>query len=160
MLPVWAHQRGIDYGDGNFYPTKDKPLPDAVSSATPNAGNFIWEWRSQKVLKPGTYHYYIGINKSFNDNEYHDYSWYRGQPSVVWRGDLQIGDHSLETKAKIIGHGHVAGDDGMINPDLSTLTTALKLIEEARVVYVPEWSEKSSHIEGPAIGKEGGLVLP
>ena len=32
VLPVWAHQRGIDYGGGNFYPSKDKPLVDSISS--------------------------------------------------------------------------------------------------------------------------------
>ena len=41
-LPVWAHARGVDYGDGNFYPPKDKPLPDAITSATPKAGEFVW----------------------------------------------------------------------------------------------------------------------
>jgi hypothetical protein len=36
-----------------------------------------------------------------------------------------------------MGHGHVAGIDGKINPDLSTLTTAIKLIEKAAVIYKP-----------------------
>lgn len=137
VLPVWARQRGIDYGGGNFYPTKDKPLIDAITSATPKAGEFVWHWQPEKTLKPGKYHYYIEVNKSFDDNEYHDYSWYRGQPSVIWQGDLLIGDQVSEGKAKIIGHGHVAGTDGSINPDLSTLTTALKLIEKAEAIYKP-----------------------
>jgi hypothetical protein len=41
ILPVWVHQRGIDYGGGNFYPSKDRPLVDAISSATPKAGEFV-----------------------------------------------------------------------------------------------------------------------
>ena len=137
VLPVWAYHRGVDYGGGNFYPTKDRPLADAITSATPKAGEFIWRWRPEKNIRPGKYYYYIEVNKSFDDNEYHDYSWYRGQPSVIWRGDLLVGDHASEGEAKIIGHGHVAGTDGKINLDLSTLTTALRLIEKAKAIYRP-----------------------
>ena len=137
VLPVWAHQRGIDDGGGNYYPSKAKPLVDAVSSATPKAGQFVWNWQPPRTLKPGRYDYYIEVNKSFDKNEYHDYSWYRGQPSVIWRGRIQIGNQASQSKAEIIGHGHVAGSDGRIDPDLSTLTTALDLIREAEVIYRP-----------------------
>lgn len=136
-LPVWAYGRGVDYGDGNFYPPEDKPLPDAVTSATPKAGEFVWTWRPRKRLEPGKYFYYVEVNKSFDKNEQHRYSWYRGQPSVVWQGVLQVGDDISEGSAVIIGHGHVAGDDGKIDPDLSTLTTALRLIERVGAVYHP-----------------------
>ena len=136
-LPVWAYSRGIDYGNGNFYPSKDMPLADAISSATPKAGEFVWNWSPKKILKQGKYFYYVEINKSFDENEHHHYSWYRGQPSVVWRGTLMFGDKSYESKAQIIGHGHVCGENGQINPDLSTLTTALKLIENVTAIYQP-----------------------
>jgi len=59
ILPVWAHSRGIDYGNGNFYPTYDKPLPDAISSATPRAGEYKWIWNPKDVLKQGRYFYYV-----------------------------------------------------------------------------------------------------
>jgi hypothetical protein len=137
VLPVWAHQRGTDEGGGNYYPPKAKPLVDAVSSATPKAGQFVWSWQPDRTLEPGCYDYYIEVNKSFDPNEYHHYSWYRGQPSVVWRGRLQIGDRISQSKAEIIGHGHVAGADGRIDGDLSTLTTALGLIREAEAFYRP-----------------------
>jgi len=137
VLPVWAFSRGIDYGGGNFYPPKEKPLPDAITSATPKAGEFVWVWKPKKPLKPSRYFYYIEVNKSFDKNKHHKYSWYRGQPSVVWRGNLLVGDKISESQAKIIGHGHVAGGDGKINPDLSTLTTSLKLIESVKTVYHP-----------------------
>jgi len=136
-LPVWAHSRGVDYGGGNFYPTKDKPLPDAVTSATPKAGEFAWTWRPEKTLRLGQYVYYVEVNKSFDKNDHHDYSWYRGQPSVVWRGSLEVGDETSSSQAKIIGHGHVAGADGKIDSDLSTITTARSLIEGVKAVYDP-----------------------
>jgi hypothetical protein len=136
-LPVWAHRRGVDYGGGNFYPPKDKPLPDAVTSATPKAGEFVWTWKPEKGLKPGSYFYYVEVNKSFDKNDHHDYSWYRGQPSVVWRGTLEVGPETSKSQAEIIGHGHVAGADGEIHSDLSTITTALSLIESVEAVYRP-----------------------
>jgi hypothetical protein len=137
VLPVWAHHKGVDYGGGNFYPPRENPLPDAVTSATPKAGEFVRIWKPEKPLKPGKYSYYIEVNKSFDKNEHHDYSWYRGQPSVVWRGTLMVGDQVSRDRAEIMGHGHVAGADGKITPDLSTLTTSLKLIEEVEATYSP-----------------------
>ena len=136
-LPVWAHWRGFDYGGGNFYPSKDRPLPDAITSATPKKGEFVWTWRPPKRLEPGRYFYYIEVNKSFDKNEHHKYSWYRGQPSVVWQGVLQVGQEVSQGSAVIVGHGDVAGADGMIQPDVSTLTTSLRLIESVEVVYRP-----------------------
>jgi len=136
-LPVWAYSRGVDYGNGNFYPPKNKPLPDAITSATPKAEELVWEWKPKKALKPSKYFYYIEVNKSFDKNEHHNYSWYRGQPSVVWRGSIQVGNQISKSEAKIIGHGHVAGEYGKINPDLSTLTTSLRLIEKVEAVYYP-----------------------
>lgn len=137
VLPVWAYYRGVDYGGGNYYPPKDTPLVDAISSATPKAGEFVWRWRSEKALKPGKYAYYIEVNKSRDDNKQHNHSWYRGQPSVVWKGDLMIGDQVSTSEARIVGHGHEAGADGNIFPDLSSLTTALELIKSVGVSYTP-----------------------
>ena len=140
-LPVWAHRRGVDYGGGNFYPEKeppkDKALPDAVTSATPGSGEFKWTWNPEKVLAPGRYHFYIEVNKSFDDNDAHDYSWYRGQPSVIWQGTLVVGDALSTAKAKIIGHGDPAGANGNITSDVSTLTTALELVARAEGNYYP-----------------------
>lgn len=136
-LPVWAYQRGKDYGGGNFYPPKDRALPDTITSATPKAGEFTWNWRPEKNILPGKYRYYVEVNKSFDKNKDHDYSWYRGQPSVIWQGEILVRDKMSENNAKIIGHGHIAGANGKINPDLSTLTTALQLIEKVEAVYRP-----------------------
>ncbi len=136
-LPVWAHARGVDYGDGNFYPPKSHPLPDAITSATPKAGEFVWTWRPKERLEPGRYRFFVEVNKSFDKNEKHRYSWYRGQPSVIWQGTLEIGDRISKGSAVIIGHGEAAGADGRVDPDVSTLTTALGLIASVEAVYRP-----------------------
>jgi hypothetical protein len=137
VLPVWAHSRGIDYGRGNFYPPKDKPLPDALTSATPKGGVFIWMWKPEKSLPEGKYFFYVEVNRSFDKNDHHNYSWYRGQPSVVWQGSLVVGTQISQGEAQIVGHGHPAGVDGRIERDLSTLTTALNLIKRMEAVYRP-----------------------
>ena len=136
-LPVWAFSRGNDYGNGNFYPSKDHPLPDAITSATPKAGEFVWHWKPKIVLNHGRYFYYVEINKSFDKNDHNDYSWYRGQPSVVWRGSILVGDKKNESEAEIIGHGHIAGENGKVYTDLSSLTTALTLVEKVTAFYQP-----------------------
>ncbi|MFH1852768.1 MAG: hypothetical protein ABIA75_10515 [Candidatus Neomarinimicrobiota bacterium] len=136
-LPVWAYHRGIDYGNGNFNPPKDRPLPDAVSGATPRAGEFTWSYRPETALPYGKYYYFVEVNKSFDNNDQHNYSWYRGQPSVIWRGELILGEQSSVTAAAIIGHGHPAGADGSINPDIATLTSALDLIHAVNVTIIP-----------------------
>ena len=135
VLPVWAYRRGKPDERGNPYPDKDHPLPDTVTAASPKAGEMVRHWAPLYPLAPGVYHFYIEVNASFDDNEYHDYSWYRGQPSVVWKGDIAVGGKQAAGAAKPLGHGDPAGADGRINPDLSTLSTALTLVKKATAVF-------------------------
>lgn len=136
-LPVWANRRGRDH-EGNPYPTRNRPLPDAVSSASPRAGRTVYHWRPEKPLPKGRYDFFVEVNESFDQNDYHDYSWYRGQPSVVWKGSLTVDGQNAEAEARIVGHGHPAGQDGSIDPDTSTLTSALELIDGVRAEYKPD----------------------
>lgn len=39
-LPVWAHTRNVRYGD-SYYPSKNEPLPDAITGATVKSNRFI-----------------------------------------------------------------------------------------------------------------------
>ena len=138
VLPVWAHRRGVDYGDGNYYPSREQPLPDAVTSATPKAGWFEWTHQGLYPLQPGVYYFYIEVNESFDSNETENYSWYRGQPSVVWRGRIEVGPRASGGRAELIGHGSPDGSDGLVREDVSRLTTALELIKEGVAEYHPE----------------------
>ncbi len=38
-LPYWSHRRGVVYPDGLYMPTRENPLTDAVTAASPE-GNF------------------------------------------------------------------------------------------------------------------------
>jgi len=137
VLPVWAYARGVDYGNGNPYPPKNRSLPDAITSATPKAGEFIRTWKPEKPLSPGTYFYFVEINKSFDQNKHHDYSHYRGQPSVVWKGSLTVGKNASKSNGVIVGHGSANGENGRIDSDMSTITTAQKDIKKIEVVFHP-----------------------
>ncbi|MBN2380906.1 hypothetical protein JXM67_14000 [candidate division WOR-3 bacterium] len=62
------------------------------------------------------------------------YPGFFGQPSVVYRGRIAPGE---EVTLEPIGHGHPSGDNGLVYPDLSGLSTALSIIESIRVVSSP-----------------------
>ncbi|MDH5358983.1 MAG: hypothetical protein OEX03_00405 [Gammaproteobacteria bacterium] len=49
-----------------------------------------------------------------------------------------VGSAVFTNSAKIIGHGEVAGRNGSINPELSTLSTALTLIDKAGLSIFPD----------------------
>ncbi len=135
VLPVWAYTRSVDYGGGNPYPPKNRPLPDAITSATPKAGEFIRSWKPERPLAPGKYFYFVEINKSFDQNKHHDYSHYRGQPSVVWKGRLTVGKDESKSEAVIMGHGSPNGENGRIDSNMSTITTAQKDIKKIKAVF-------------------------
>jgi hypothetical protein len=150
-LPVWAHRRGVvdtTYGTGNFYPpASTKPsYPsdlDAVSKATPGPVVQRKTWRLTG-LPCGTYRCRIEANMSFDFNSYHNYSFYRGQPSVVWSVTVRAGDSpdsALVTDYE--GYGSPDGSDGLVRPPDSTITTASGLLADMggarfKAVYKPD----------------------
>ena len=101
-LPVWGHARGVVAEDGVFLPTRDEPLPDAETGATPRGG-FSRTFELPLALPPGTYHVYAEINQSLDydetwaadlpedDPHYSGGDYGSGQPSVVWRATIEVG---------------------------------------------------------------------
>jgi len=66
-LPIWSHKRGKVYEDGNYAPTFENPLPDAISGATPLAHfnlNTSVDYSETFITK-------FEINVAFDDNEYY-----------------------------------------------------------------------------------------
>jgi hypothetical protein len=138
-LPVWAHSRGVDSGDGHFMPTKENPVPDAYTSATPLADFAVYS-RSDKPLK-GKYKVFFEINQSWDWNDY----WTNGkfpddpeyktssQPSVVYAAEIDLDNPQEIYVMKPVGHGHYSGKDGRIYSDLETITTALEIVESVTV---------------------------
>lgn len=136
-LPIWSHKRGVAYSDGGYVPTRKNPLPDAITGAT-LTNNFqlmtsVTERTSFKVK--------IEINVAFDDNEYysefdfpedkifHSGTGQLGQPSIVFNTFIDMLDGKDYYLMDLIGHGHHSGQNGTIDPDLSTLTTAQQIVE-------------------------------
>ncbi|MDZ7262610.1 MAG: T9SS type A sorting domain-containing protein, partial [candidate division KSB1 bacterium] len=107
-------------------------------------------------LPYGKYHCWIEANQSFDFNQYHNYSWYRGQPSVVWNVSVMVGDSADSSMVlDYQGYGSPNGSDGNIRPPDSTITTAANLLVNLggyrfKVVYSPTAVGVGDHLESPS----------
>jgi hypothetical protein len=136
-LPYYAHKLGIRTLDGLYLPTPENPVPDAVTGATPT-GNFIVnatteiKLRHFKVLleinQPWDFNDSWTNNLFPNDDEYKT----SGQPAVVYAATINT-DSLTTVELKPIGHSSYNGQDGKLVNDLSSLTTALNIVEKATV---------------------------
>ena len=136
-LPVWSRKRGVVYSDGSYVPSREEPLPDAISGAT-ITDSFIL---STSTSPKSRFTLRIEINVAFDDNEYyseydfpddevfHNGTGQLGQPSIVFESKIDMNDGRDYYLMELIGHGHHSAQTGDIDPDLSTLTTALELVE-------------------------------
>lgn len=139
-LPVWAHKRGIQSAEGHFMPTQENPVPDAFTSATPVADFAIYGKADKKIS--GKVKVFFEINQSWDWNSYWINSKYpddedyktSSQPSVVYTAIVDFDKPGNIVSLKALGHGHYSGKNGEINPDLSTLSTALEIVEKVSVL--------------------------
>jgi hypothetical protein len=149
-FPIWAHKRNVidtTYGMDNLYPPSEShpsyPADmDAVSGATPSGVQT--KTLELSDLEYGQYRCRIEVNKSFDNNDYHDYSYYRGQPSLVWNATINVDDYPDSNMVlDYTGYGSPDGSDGDISAPDSTITTAENLLSEMegckfKVVYTPD----------------------
>ena len=136
-LPVWSHSRGVMYSDGMYAPTRDKPLPDAITGATIQ-DNFHLISSIQNV---DSFRLRLELNVAFDDNEYyseydypddavfHNGTGQLGQPSIVFSAEIDANSEKKYYLMDLIGHGHHSGMSGRIFKDLSKLTTAKDIVE-------------------------------
>jgi hypothetical protein len=138
-LPVWSHAIGIQHG---ATPLLDRHVaaPDTVSGASPTDNVYI---QGRAHSGGGRFAVLLELNSSFDYNDYyrpesfHDEIAYSeggnpAQPSVVYRAWVEPGTTRF-TLMEPIGHGHHAGADGRIDPDLSHVTTALQIVDRVVV---------------------------
>ena len=139
-LPYWSHKRGMMASDGLYMPDPENPVPDAYTGATPS-GDFIL----QTLLDndpPEYFDLYLEINQPWDWNDYWTNNKFPGneeyktssQPSVVYQVRIDNNPEAMEYQMKAIGHGHYAGEDGSLNTDLTTLSTALEIAEKISVL--------------------------
>jgi hypothetical protein len=148
---IWVHKRNVmdtTYGMDNLYPPAESypsypPDIDAVSGATPTTG-IQKKTLELSGLEYGQYRCWIEANKSFDNNDYHDYSYYRGQPSLVWNLTIEVGESADSAMVlDYTGYGSPDGSDGDISAPDETITTAKNLLAEMegykfKVVYTPD----------------------
>lgn len=135
-LPYWSHKRNVKAEDGLYIPSKTKPVPDAITGATP-VGNFRLETGTK--IKPGEkFRLMMEINQPWDSNETWSNDKFPGdldyfgslQPSLVYAVTVDPKSEMKEFYMNPVGHGHPSGKDGNLNTDLNSLTTAKKIAEK------------------------------
>jgi hypothetical protein len=123
-MPYWLNRF---IAAGNAAPTAGKPLPDAVTGATP-AGSF-----TVNITVPDSitaFNLLAEWNRSFDSNKTYtkEQSSFNGQPSVVFSAHIDFSDTARTTDTlKLIGRGGETGSDGKLYSDTDKLTTALSV---------------------------------
>jgi hypothetical protein len=145
-LPVWGHARGVKAADGIFSPTRDAPLPDVVTTASPLESAYFLT-RARTSLR--RFQLLVEVSNAYDFNDYYnvrafpDDPVYMGdgkpaQPSAVYRGVLDLDARDSQyVVLRLAGHGHVTGKDGAIDPDVSHMTTGLQIVDRVLVEVDP-----------------------
>lgn len=141
-LPVWCHSRGIQYSDGLYLPTKDKPITDGISGATPK-GSYDVKLQSVGNLRQFIVKIEVNHSTDWNDNypknakegnaDYSGGKGGSGQPAVIYSAILDLDSTQKQYTASIIGHSSPDGSNGEIYADLSSLTSALNIVKEITI---------------------------
>lgn len=134
-LPVWYGVAGGGQTD-----------VDAVSGATPRGESFSVTWQLPRRFQTGKIRVFVEANVSFDYNEFYSddhepgdpgYSDVNGQPSVIWRAELDLSQGEQTVTPEIVGHGHVLGADHAIHNNMDSLTSAKELFDDIEVTYFP-----------------------
>lgn len=141
-LPHWCHKRGVVYEDGLYLPTKQNPVADGISGATPQNGFSLKISPSERLRQ---FVVKVEVNHSVDFNEYwpksakegdQNYSGGKdgsGQPAVVYAANVDLDSGNRIFEAELIGHSSPDGSDGSIMTDTSTLTSALNIVKSIKI---------------------------
>jgi len=123
-LPVWNHAKAG--------PT------DAVSAATSASGVLRGSDLAAR-LPAGRYAIMLETNRSydFNDAYPRESAGVSGQPSIIYRAEIPVGEAESEAVFAALGTGSPDGADGRIREGLAGMTTALELFSRMVVRYRP-----------------------
>lgn len=138
-LPYWAHKRNVLNDKGSYMPRPGFEVADAYSGATPK-GNFTLQTRTDvplegkvrilmEINQPWDWNKHWTNNKFPDDNEYKTSS----QPALVYSAELNL-QQAGEYRMQVIGRSHHSGADGKLYNDLETMSTALQIVSEVKVV--------------------------
>lgn len=140
-LPFWAHKRGVQNEFGNFVPSPSVPVPDAITGPTPKR-NFVIKTNTGQDI-PQKFVLMMEINQSWDFNEYWTSGKFPGnaeylascQPALVYQAVIDLNNKETDSYSlEPVGHSHYDGSDGSLTTDLSTITTALEIAREVKVI--------------------------
>lgn len=141
-LPHWCYQRGVQYEDGLYLPTKDAPLTDGISGATPK-GSFSVKMVPTEKLKQFVIKIEINHSTDFNeaypesakegDANYSGGKKGSGQPTLVYAAEVDLSSDEKNFSARLLGHSSPDGSNGAITKDTSSLTSALQIVKSITV---------------------------
>ncbi|MEM6737828.1 MAG: hypothetical protein AAF620_17345 [Bacteroidota bacterium] len=135
-LPFWSKQFGILAKDGRYAPTRENPLPDGISGATP-AGSMLL---NSKINYDKPYRLLVELNVAFDDNKYysqydfaedtlyHSGTGLLGQPSVVYATTIFPHQHTKYYLLEYVGYSHPSKYEPLVNETYG-LTTALEILD-------------------------------
>ena len=104
VLPVWAHARGVRY-DQSVYPTKDTPLPDAITGATPAATQLGFSFPVLETYAGRTIRVLVELNVSDDD-----------MSSMVHQVVVPLDSPSVPVEFVYLGQGDAEGLNGRVTP--------------------------------------------
>ncbi|MDX1708363.1 MAG: hypothetical protein R3274_07165 [Desulfobacterales bacterium] len=136
-VPVWY---GIQKKERN----ESSSQIDAITGATPSGETAVIQWQVPHSLLGKQVRLFIEANSSYDYNDHYSdqkgtagYSGASGQPSLIWRADLDFSTSGAEEfSPEIIGHGHPLGKDHKIYSDLTNVTTARDTFLYVGIRYV------------------------
>lgn len=119
-LPHWCYSRGIRYDDGLYLPTKDKPVVDGISGATP-CESFDVKLRTANHLKhfvvkvevnhSTDFNDYFPKNAQVGDSNYSGGKEGSGQPAVIYKAEVDLTTGKKNFEATLIGHSSPDGSE-------------------------------------------------
>ena len=138
-LPVWSHRHGEVYADGLHLPTREEPMPDAVTSATPKSG-FRIETRFPEEMESIMVYFEVNNSADFNETytkeeepgsrAYSGGPWGSGQPALVYgtEVDLRKLQSGTPISLELLGHSSPDGSSSEIIGDFGGVTTAKEIL--------------------------------
>jgi hypothetical protein len=135
-LPHWCYKRGITYNDGLMLPTKNTPLTDGITGATPKSDS-KFKVKTDNLKKPFVIKAEFNHSTDFNshypkdakkgDNNYSGGKEGSGQPAVVY--SATINEKTTSVIMQFIGHSSPDGSNGKLYYDTNNITSAKTIVE-------------------------------
>jgi len=141
-LPRWCHQRGVKAEDGLYCPSRQMPLTDALTGATPHEG-FSVKLTDKSGMKRFKVVVEVNHSTDFNslfckglsegDANYSGGDKGSGQPAVVYEAAVCLDSPQREFTASLVGHSSPDGSDGRLYTDIDGLTTARSIVKRITI---------------------------